>query len=154
MNPQHRHFRFAILFGAFLFSSAFAAGDDVLGTWLTGDKDGWVEVTRKDNGLSGKITGSPNDDPDRSTVDDKNPDPELRDRELIGLEILTGFEFDGKDKWKGGTIYDPNSGKTYKCIITIVDKDTLKVRGYIGFSLIGRTETWTRKQEQQADGEN
>ena len=99
------------------------------------------------------IAGSPNDNPERSTVDDKNPDPELRSRELIGLELFTGFRFDGDDRWVDGTIYDPNSGKTYRCIITIRDRNTLRVRGYIGFSLLGRTETWTRRIEADDSGE-
>ena len=123
----------------------YANGSDVFGTWLTGDGDGWVTITPDGAGLSGVIAGSPNDDPERSKVDDKNPDPELRSRALLGLELFSGFEFDGDDRWINGTIYDPNSGKTYRCIITIRDRDTLRVRGYVGISLLGRTETWTRK---------
>ncbi|MDX1506864.1 MAG: DUF2147 domain-containing protein [Woeseiaceae bacterium] len=130
-----------------------AAGNDVFGTWLTGDGDGWVTITPNGTGLSGVIAGSPNDDAERSTVDDKNPDPELRSRKLIGLELFTGFRFDGDDRWVDGTIYDPNSGKTYRCIITIRDRNTLRVRGYIGFSLLGRTETWTRRIEADDSGE-
>lgn len=130
-------------------SPALAAGEDVFGTWLTGDGDGWVTISPNGTGLSGTIAGSPNDDPQRSTVDDKNPDPQLRSRKLAGLEIVSGFEFDGDDRWTGGTIYDPNSGKTYRCIITIKDRNTLHVRGYIGISLIGRTETWTRKVDDE-----
>jgi uncharacterized protein (DUF2147 family) len=114
------------------------------GTWLSGDGDGWIEITRVDDGLSGVIKGSPNDDPDRPDRDEKNPDPALRDRPLTGLELFDGFSWDGDDRWTGGTIYDPNSGKTYRCIITWVDQDTLKVRGYIGVPMLGRTETWTR----------
>ena len=124
---------------------ALGAGDEVFGTWLTGDGDGWVTVSPNGTGLSGIVAGSPNDDPNRSTVDEKNPDPQLRSRKLLGLELFSGFEFDGDDRWINGRIYDPNSGKTYRCIITIKDRDTLRVRGYIGISLIGRTETWTRK---------
>ena len=114
------------------------------GTWLSGDGDGWIEVTRKGNGLSGVIKGSPNAGEDRPDKDEKNPDPALRDRPLTGLELFSGFSYDGDGRWTGGTIYDPNSGKTYRCIITWVDRETLKVRGYIGVPMLGRTETWTR----------
>lgn len=124
--------------------TALADANDVVGTWLTGDGDGWVDITLVDDGISGLIAGSPNEDPERSTVDDKNPDPALRQRKLLGLELFHGFRFDGDDRWIDGTIYDPNSGKTYRCIITIVDENRLKVRGYIGVALLGRTETWTR----------
>ncbi len=69
----------------------------------------------------------------------------MRDRLLVGLEIFNGFSYDGDGEWSGGSIYDPNSGKTYSCKLKLVDHDTLKVRGFIGISLIGRTETWKRK---------
>ena len=117
---------------------------DISGRWLSGDGDGWIDVAMTGDGLSGIIAGSPNASDDRADTDEQNPDPALRDRALIGLELFSGFEYKGKGKWKGGTIYDPNSGKTYKCIITRVDADTLKVRGFIGVAMLGRTETWTR----------
>ena len=114
------------------------------GTWLSGDGDGWVEITRRGNGLSGVVKGSPNASEDRPDKDEKNPDPALRNRPLIGLELFRDFSYDGNGRWTGGTIYDPNSGKTYRCIITWVDRATLKVRGYIGVPMLGRTETWMR----------
>jgi uncharacterized protein (DUF2147 family) len=114
------------------------------GTWLSGDGDGWIEITRQGDGLSGVIRGSPNADDDRPDQDEKNPDPALRQRPLTGLELFSGFAYDGDGRWSGGMIYDPNSGKTYRCIITWVDGNTLKVRGYIGVPMLGRTETWTR----------
>ena len=114
------------------------------GTWLSGDGDGWIEIRVDGGGLSGTVKGSPNADEDRPDRDEKNPDPSLRDRPLTGLELFTGFSYDGDGRWSGGTIYDPNSGKTYRCIITWVDSGTLKVRGYVGVPMLGRTETWTR----------
>lgn len=120
---------------------------DIDGIWLSGDGDGWIEVRASATGLSGVITGSPNASEDRPDTDEKNPDPALRDRPLIGLNLFADFEYDGDGRWKDGTIYDPNSGKTYRCIVTVVDSDTLKVRGYIGISLLGRTETWARKKD-------
>jgi uncharacterized protein (DUF2147 family) len=59
---------------------------------------------------------------------------------------MDGFTYSGEGKWKSGRIYDPNSGKTYKCKVTPVNENTLELRGYIGFSLLGRTETWTRRE--------
>jgi uncharacterized protein (DUF2147 family) len=58
--------------------------------------------------------------------------------------MLKDFKFDGNDEWKGGDIYDPESGKTYRSYMYLKDSNTLKVRGYVGISLLGRTETWTR----------
>ena len=120
---------------------------DISGRWLSGDGDGWIDVTMTGDGLSGVIAGSPNPSDDRADTDEKNPDPALRDRPLIGLELFSGFEYKGKGKWKDGTIYDPNTGNTYKCIITHVDADTLKVRGFIGVAMLGRTEEWTRVRD-------
>ena len=64
------------------------------------------------------------------------------------LNLFSGFEYAGDGRWKGGTIYDPNSGKTYRCVVTLVDANTLEVRGYVGVPLLGRTETWTRRKDQ------
>ncbi len=120
---------------------------NINGTWLSGDGDGWIDVTVTPAGLSGVIEGSANADEGRPDTDEKNPDPALRNKPLIGLQLFQGFDYAGNGRWTGGTIYDPNSGKTYRCIVTYVDHNTLKVRGYIGVSLLGRTETWTRQQD-------
>jgi len=144
MNPVIGRFvGVALLLAVFAASGALEL-PDVEGTWLSGDGDGWIEITHVGDGLSGIIKGSPNAGDDRPDRDVKNPDPALRDRLLTGLELFRGFSYDGDGRWTGGTIYDPNSGKTYRCIITWVDKDTLKVRGYIGAPMLGRTETWRR----------
>jgi len=144
MNPVIGRFVGVALLLAVFAASGAQEVPDVEGTWLSGDGDGWIEITHAGNGLSGIIKGSPNASDDRPDRDVKNPDPALRDRLLTGLELFRGFSYDGDGRWTGGTIYDPNSGKTYRCIITWVDKNTLKVRGYIGVPMLGRTETWNR----------
>ena len=119
----------------------------VEGTWVNGDGDGWIQLAIVDGELTGKIVSSP-DDPENlkpSRLDEKNPDPVLRSRPLRGLTILTGFRFDD-GRWADGRIYDPNSGNSYRGTITVVDENTLDLRGYVGISLFGRTETWRRKQ--------
>jgi uncharacterized protein (DUF2147 family) len=144
MNPAiGKTFTVILLLGAL---AASEAGEipPIEGTWLSGDGDGWIEIAINGDALSGTIKGSPNADDDRPDRDEKNPDPQYRDRPLSGLELFAGFSYDGDGRWSGGTIYDPNSGKTYRCIITWVDDDTLKVRGYVGVPMLGRTETWTR----------
>ena len=125
-----------------------ASPADIAGTWLSGDGDGLIEIRVDGSAISGKILGSPNDDPDRPTTDIRNPDPALRDRPLIGLDIFAGFTYEGDNRWAGGFIYDPNSGKTYRGKLHLVGSDTLEVRGFIGISLIGRTETWVRQPDQ------
>ena len=63
------------------------------------------------------------------------------------MTIMSGFTYDGDGRWSGGRIYDPNSGKTYKATIRQVDANTIKLRGYIGISLFGRSDTWTRDDD-------
>ncbi len=65
-----------------------------------------------------------------------------KDKPLLGLEIIRGLKKEDKE-FTGGTITDPKNGKTYKCTIK-TDGDKLNVRGYIGFSLIGRSQTWQK----------
>jgi len=126
-------------------ATAQVKADDIMGTWQThGDKPAKVRIYRTGEKFYGKIVflqfplenGVPQ-------TDRKNPDKGLQGRPVLGLELLTGFQFD-KDEWNGGHIYDPESGKTYSCTLSLKDKNTLKVRGYIGISLLGRTEIWTR----------
>jgi uncharacterized protein (DUF2147 family) len=62
----------------------------------------------------------------------------------MGLDILSGFKYGGGNIWQDGKIYDPKNGKTYSCKMTL-EGNELKVRGYVGFSLLGRTTVWTRK---------
>ena len=116
----------------------------VEGRWLTQEGDGWIRIALVGDSLEGSIAGEPPGSPSERELDDRNPDPALRNRPLKGLNILTGFEYAGEGHWKNGTVYDPNNGKTYKCSITLIDDNTLKLRGYIGISLLGRSETWTR----------
>ena len=118
------------------------------GRWLSGDGDGWIEIALVGERLIGRIAGSPNDRPgDAPRYDELNPDPALRGRPLKGLTIMSGFRYDADDRWVGGRIYDPNSGRTYKGTIRQVDANTLELRGYVGISLFGRTETWKRDDE-------
>lgn len=118
---------------------------NIEGRWLSGDKTGWIEIRLVDGNPVGTAAGATQPEV-HPRVDKFNPDPALRERALLGITILHGFTYEGDNVWKGGTIYDPNSGKTYKSTMTLVDHDTLKVRGYIGVSLFGRSDTWTRDE--------
>jgi uncharacterized protein (DUF2147 family) len=78
--------------------------------------------------------------------DRSNGNVSLRDRRLLGLEILQGLKpADAEGKvWTDGTIYDPTSGKTYRCSVGVEGDDRLHLRGYVGIPLLGRTTTWIR----------
>lgn len=121
-------------------STAQTKSDAIIGEWINQKGDTKFQIFKKESSYFGKViwgTGS-------ETKDVKNPDAKLRDREVIGLVILNNFVFDGKDTWEDGTIYDPREGKTYACKITMKNKDQINVRGFIGFSMFGRTEVWSR----------
>lgn len=122
--------------------------DDILGLWLTDGGKSKVRVFKRGGKYYGKIIWlkEPYEDDGKTIkVDDENPDPALQSREIVGVEILQDLEWDG-DEWDDGEIYDPESGSTYSCYAEFEDgqTDKLKIRGYIGFSLIGRTTYWTR----------
>jgi len=145
--PRNR--RLILLASMFLATTAIAeeSASSIEGVWLSEDGTGLIRIELGEDGPVGTIAGSP-DGPDQrkpSDKDDLNPDPALRDKPLLGLTIMEDFTSAGDGKWKNGTIYDPNSGKTYKCKLTLVDANTLELRGYIGISLFGRTETWKRR---------
>ncbi len=143
-----------ILAAVFLVVSAtVTADDDILGKWTTKDGKSHVVISKCDAGLCGKIVWLkepkyPADDDGgmagQTKVDRENPNPELQKKPILGLEFMSGFKTRKGNVWENGTIYDPDNGKTYKCKLTLTDPKTLKVRGFIGFSWIGRTSIWTR----------
>lgn len=130
----------------FVSISTFAQNADaVVGKWLNKDKDAHIQISKKGNKYFGKLVWlkNGNDDAGKPKKDINNPKDELKNRQLLGLEILQNFEFNS-GVWDGGTIYDPKSGKTYSCKMTLNDTNKLNVRGFIGVSLLGRTDTWSR----------
>lgn len=144
-----------VLLGIFL-GTAFAhgaAGDAILGFWNTQDRDTQFEIYECGMQYCGKISylREPNYSPaDKDgpaglpRLDSHNPDPLLRKRTLLGLPLLEGFRYTGENLWEGGKIYDPEDGRKYSCKIWLDGKNRLKLRGYMGFSLFGQTETWVR----------
>lgn len=121
-------------------SFAQSKADFIIGEWINEKKDAKIQIYKEGTAYFGKIlwgTGS-------ETKDVKNPDVKLKDRDVVGLVILKNFIFDGDSTWKDGTIYDPREGKTYSCKITQKGKDKINIRGFIGISMFGRTEVWTR----------
>lgn len=118
-----------------------------IGVWAT--ENGSSHVKIEDCG--GKLCGSliwlkePLNKEGKDKIDSQNPDPSQRSRKMLGLPLLNGFVSDGDGKvWSGGTIYNPDDGKTYSCKLTMQDPKTMKVRGYVGISILGKTQIWTR----------
>lgn len=123
--------------------------DDVLGKWNTiddetGRKKSIVELYKEGDKLYGKVVKLfrlPDEDPD-PVCDKCDEDDPRYNKKVLGMVILEGLEWDGEE-WDDGTIMDPKNGKVYSCKLWLKDGE-LQVRGYIGFSLIGRSQTWIR----------
>ncbi|MCH7398440.1 DUF2147 domain-containing protein [Belliella sp. R4-6] len=134
-----------VLIFTFCGSAVFAQNADaIVGKWYNTEKDAQVEITKEGNKYSGKIVwlAEPTEN-GKPKTDKNNSDKSKRDRPIMGMKLLNGFEYKG-GAWEDGTIYDPKNGKTYSCIIKKKNDKTLEVRGYIGISLVGRTVEWTK----------
>ncbi|MEJ5996371.1 DUF2147 domain-containing protein [Pedobacter sp. Du54] len=134
------------LFLVFYSVTAFAQNKDaVIGKWLSATGEGQIEIYKRADKYFGKLSWikEPNDEKGKPKVDSKNPNHALQTKPILGLEILKDFVFED-GRWTDGTIYDPKTGKTYSCNLSIKENGQLNVRGYIGISLIGRSETWKK----------
>jgi uncharacterized protein (DUF2147 family) len=119
---------------------ANGSSDQILGEWVSEQRDGKITIFKQGDRYFGKISWGKIP----GKKDTNNPDPKLRNRDLVGAVILQNFTFTG-ESWESGTIYDPNSGKTYDCILKVKDKNQkLDIRGFVGSAMFGRTSTWSR----------
>ena len=120
--------------------SAQAPATGVLGRW-TEPGGSTIQVAPCAGGVCAQLISIDRQAP--AQVDSHNPDPALRSRALCGLQIGSHFHLADPNHADGGALYDPRSGKTYTGAMTSVG-DKLKLRGYVGIKLFGRSETWTR----------
>ncbi|MFZ5972929.1 MAG: DUF2147 domain-containing protein [Bacteroidota bacterium] len=120
--------------------------DAILGVWESGNGKARIKIDRAGDKFTGRIVWlrEPKDENGNPKVDKNNPNEALRKKPLLGYSMLKDFIYAGNKVWEEGTIYDPESGSTYSCTITMTDENTLDVRGYIGVSLFGRTDVWKR----------
>ncbi|TGK35828.1 DUF2147 domain-containing protein [Leptospira andrefontaineae] len=144
----------AIFLFVLFFAGAFSLSADpapVTGVWRTFNDAGTkeestVEIYEKDGKIFGKILSliDPNDKDGKPARCTECDGPE-KDKPILGMVIIKGLGADG-DKWTGGRILDPNDGTWYKCSLKATEGGKkLEVRGYIGFSLIGRSQFWQKK---------
>ena len=133
-----------VVAGTLLFAPSFVLAADILGLWDAGESH--VEIYACEDRLCGRIAAldEPLDEEGKEKLDKNNPEPALQSRPLLGMDLIAGFVRAGKKKWEDGTIYDPRDGKTYKCVMKLQRDGTLKVRGYVGIPLLGKTVEWTR----------
>ena len=139
--------------------AAAGATSSPVGVWQTIDDKtekpkALVEITQDSDGtLSGKVVKglNPNDNPDRRCTECTD---DRRGQKILGMTIIRDMKHEG-DGWAGGNILDPENGKVYKCKMHLEDGGRkLVVRGFIGFSLLGRSQTWNRQGAGAAQASN
>ena len=137
---------FKVILFIYILINSFQS-NEIEGVWITqddetGKKKSEVLLYKNNGKLYGKIINLLlEEDKGKICINCKGENKNLP---IEGMVIVGGLKLNGKT-WEEGTILDPKSGKTYSCYITFDDDNTLKVRGYIGFSLLGRTQKWIRK---------
>lgn len=139
--------------GLVMAAQAFAADATPVGTWTqvddaTGKPKSIIEITQQPDGtLQGVVKQVLFSDQGTHPICDKC-EGERHNKPVDGMVIMWGVKQDGDNNWDGGQILDPAKGKTYKVKLSMEDNgQKLDVRGYIGFSLFGRTQTWIRKTD-------
>ena len=140
---------YRMLIGAFALSQAVLAAEspqpDIAGRWITFDgshRRAIVEISRESRHATGRIVEffpRPGEDPDPAC--DECPPPS-RGRKIRGLQILS-LDADDHGGWHG-TVVDPEEGREYRCTVSLEGASQLRLRGYVGLPLFGRTEAWRR----------
>jgi len=122
--------------------------DKIVGIWVPAKGTSQVRIFKATNGkYYGKVEWLKED---KEKLDVNNPDEKLRDKKVWGLMILKDFVYNtDKNRWEGGTVYDPDNGKTYDCYMWFNgNENTMTLKGYVlGMKFIGRAEDWKREFE-------
>lgn len=114
--------------------------DNILGLYITEGNKGKVAISKKADKYYGKLVWIIQPD----ALDEHNPDKNKRKEKVLGKVILKDFVYTGNGTWEKGTVYDPESGKTYSGRILLEKNGDLNLRGFVGISLLGRTTIWKR----------
>jgi uncharacterized protein (DUF2147 family) len=128
------------------FLQAQNGSDAILGKWMNVNKDLEVEVYKYNGQYHAKVIwfGCINGSKMSDFYDDKNPNPTLRTRPWLGLEVLNALNYNGGTEWNNGKIYDPNSGYTFSSVCRLENSNKLKVRGYWLYEWIGKSLTFNK----------
>jgi uncharacterized protein (DUF2147 family) len=140
------HFLFAVLLPILLLQLRAGAAESASPVGFWKNDDATFEIFENQGKLDGKIISirEPRTPEGKDKTDIHNPDASKRERPIIGLVFLSGFTQKSETRWENGTIYDPKSGNTYSCSMELDGPEKINMRGFIGISLIGRSEVWTR----------
>jgi uncharacterized protein (DUF2147 family) len=132
----------------FTVSAVFGQADKIIGIWVPAKGTSQVRIFKATNGkFYGKVEWL---ETDKDKLDENNPDASQRNKKIWGLMILKDFSYNAdKNRWEGGTVYDPDNGKTYDCFMWFNgDENTMTLKGYVlGMKFVGRAEDWKREFE-------
>lgn len=128
-------------------SMAQSKNDGIIGNWFNEEQNTLIHIYEENGKYFGKIVWllKPFDENGNPKTDPLNDDESLRNRPRMGMVIMYNFEYDGNNEWDDGNIYDPSSGNEYSGSMKLTSSNKLDLRGYVGFSWLGRTTEWTRK---------
>lgn len=141
-------FSFIILSTTSSFTYLPDNADAIVGVWKTGEGTAMVRIYKNGEKYQGKVVWLKEPiDPEtgKPKLDKNQTDEAAKKRPVLGLINIWGFVPKENNVWDEGNIYDPKNGNTYSSTMKLINANTLEVRGYIGVSLIGRTDTWTRQ---------
>jgi uncharacterized protein (DUF2147 family) len=130
-------------------SSHAQSPDAVLGVWQSEHGSGRIQISKEGDTYNGRIVWLKDelDESGKPKTDINNPTPSLKSQPIKGLEVLSDFTYTDNGEWEGGVVYDPRSGKKYNCKLSISGKGQLEIRAFMGISLIGKTQFWSRVRE-------
>jgi uncharacterized protein (DUF2147 family) len=149
--PKTLKFASVLIFLAlFIITTGFNHADpafQLTGVWESEEKNLQIEMFEENDQFAGKMIyfKCSSDDVMRTSKDTENPDRDLRDRNLLGLKLVTQLDYQGEGIWDDGEIYDPNSGNTFEARIQLTGPNTAIVRGYWKYRWIGRSMVFHRK---------
>lgn len=129
-------------------SKSGSAEDKICGKWITKEKNLIIQIYKQANNFKTKIVWFKNDKSDKDIneyLDTKNPNPALRNRKIVGMDIVEGLQYNQKsNSWENGTIYDAHHGRFWDTSALITPEGELKVTGYWKFKWIGKTLIFNR----------
>jgi uncharacterized protein (DUF2147 family) len=128
------------------FCFTYGQADKIVGIWVPAKGTSQVRIFKATNGkYYGKVEWL---ETDKDKLDVNNPEVSQRDKKIWGLLILKDFNYnEEKKRWDGGTVYDPDNGKTYDCFMWFEENsDEMTLKGYVlGMKFVGRSEKWKRE---------
>jgi uncharacterized protein (DUF2147 family) len=119
----------------------------IVGIWQSAANDLRVEMYAHHGQYNGRLVWflwEGDDPPMAAQLDTENPNPALRSRSWLGMNIVEQLTYIGHDEWSGGKVYDPNSGHTFEATVRLIDSDRLVVRGYWKLPVLGRNMQFRR----------